>query len=231
MKENYAKYLLDKTRDDYNLISKDFSRTRAVVWKETKFLFNDYLKDKDKMLDLGCGNGRYFLMTKDKDVEYIGIDNSSKLIEESRKNHPFAKFETADALELPFEDNYFNKVYGIAILHHIPSKELRLKFLNEASRVLKSDGFLIVTTWKFYRLKEYFLLFKYTILKILGISKLDFKDIFEPWGDTKIKRYYHWFSKRELENIVKKAGFKIKDSGIIENPKRNRRNIYIVAYK
>lgn len=230
MKSEYAKYLLDKTKDDYNLISEDFSRTRVAVWEETKFLFNEYLENNDKMLDLGCGNGRYFLMTKDKDIDYIGIDNSSKLIEEAKKNHPLAKFKTADALNIPFPDNHFDKVYSIAVVHHIPSVEFRLKFLNEAKRVLKENGLLIITAWKFYRLQEYFLLFKYTILKLIGMSKMDFKDILEPWGN-KTERYYHWFSQRELINLVKKAGFKIKESGIMENKKRNRRNIYIVAQK
>ncbi|MCP6718411.1 MAG: hypothetical protein KJI70_02635, partial [Patescibacteria group bacterium] len=74
------------------------------------------------------------------------------------------------------------------------------------------------------------LLIKYTLLKLIGKSKLDWNDIYEPWG-KKTKRYYHWFSKKELENLVKEAGFKIEKSGIAKNNKKNRQNIYIVAKK
>ncbi len=230
MDKNYANYLLDKTKKDYNLIAKDFSRTRSFVWPETKFLFLDYLKDGDKVLDLGCGNGRYFSLCRLKDIEYFGIDNAEDLIKEAKKNYPQAKFQVADALKIPFPDNYFDKVYSIAVFHQIPSKNYRLQFLKEIKRVLKKRGWAILTVWKFYRLKDWFLLIKYTILKLLGKSKLDFKDFFEPWG-RKTKRYYHWFSKRELIKLVKGAGFIIKDIGIVKNKRKNRRNIYLIIQK
>jgi len=181
-------------------------------------------------LDLGCGNGRYFSLCRLKDIEYFGIDNAENLIKEAKKNYPQAKFQVADALKIPFPDNYFDKVYSIAVFHQIPSKNYRLQFLKEIKRVLKKRGWAILTVWKFYRLKDWFLLIKYTILKLLGKSKLDFKDFFEPWG-RKTKRYYHWFSKRELIKLVKGAGFIIKDIGIVKNKRKNRRNIYLIIQK
>jgi len=219
---------LNKTKADYNLISEEFSRTRWFVWEETKFLFNDYAKDRDKVLDIGCGNGRYFELLKNTD--YVGIDNSSKLIEEAKKKYPEANFLVADALDIPFGDNTFDKVYSIAVLHNIPSKELRLEFLNEANRVLKDKGVLILTVWKFHRFSDYLRLFKNSILKLVGKSKLDFKDFLEPWSD-KTLRYFHWFSKKELEKMIEKAGFRVKEIGVIRNKKGNRRNIYIIAEK
>ena len=219
---------MNKTKADYNLISEEFSRTRWFVWEETKFLFNDYAKDRDKVLDIGCGNGRYFELLKNTD--YVGIDNSSKLIEEAKKKYPEANFLVADALDIPFGDNTFDKVYSIAVLHNIPSKELRLEFLNEANRVLKDKGVLILTVWKFHRFSDYLRLFKNSILKLVGKSKLDFKDFLEPWSD-KTLRYFHWFSKKELEKMIEKAGFRVKEIGVIRNKKGNRRNIYIIAEK
>ncbi len=214
-------------RGDYNLISEDFSRTRQDPWPETKFLF-DNIKKRDKVLDLGCGNGRFYQFLKDKDINYVGIDSSSRLIEKAKGRYPDVDFRVADALSLPFSDNFFDKVFNIAVLHHIPSEEFRLKFLREAKRVLKNKGTLILTVWKFYRKEEWLLFFKYTFLKLIDKSKLDFKDILEPWG-KKTERYYHWFSERELIKLVKKEGFKIKETGIVKNKKGNRRNIYLVA--
>lgn len=232
MDKDYAKYLIDKTRSDYNLIAEDFSRTRGRIWEETRFLFEDYLKEGDKVLDLGCGNGRYYELFKN--TEYTGIDNSEKLIKIAQNKYPKINFQVADSLNLPFEENSFDKIYSIAVLHRIPSKEFRLRFFEEARRVLKKDGNLIITVWRLpikqYNKKNIFLLLKHTILKIIGISRLDFKDILEPWG-KKTEKYYHWFSQRELRRLAKKAGFKIKKSGITKNSRGTRKNIYLVAEK
>ena len=228
MNKEYAEYLLVKTREDYNLIADDFSRTRDEVWDEMFFLFEKYLKTGDKVLDLGCGNGRWFKLFKTYNVNYMGIDSSLKLIDIARKNDPEGKFQVEEGLNLSFPDNFFDKIYSIAVFHHLPSKKLRLKFLEEAKRVLKPGGILVLTVW---RLKnQTYLLIKYTILKLLGKSKLDFRDVFEPWG-KKAERYYHCFTETELIKLVKDSGFKIKEGGIIKNERGNLQNLYIVAQK
>jgi len=230
MKQEYADYLIKKTRDDYNLISGDFSRTRNRLWEEISFLFQN--KDNEKVLDSGCGNGRYYELLKNTD--YTGTDNSKELIELAKNKYPEANFLVADSLSLPFADNSFNQVYSIAVLHRIPSKEYRLQFFKEAQRVLKDKGRLVVTVWslpiKQYNKKNIFLLLKYTFLKIIGFSKLDFGDVLEPWG-KETEKYYHWFSKRELEKLAKRAGFKIEESGFIRNDRKTRQNIYLIAEK
>jgi len=230
MDKNYAEFLLKKTKEDYNLIAEDFSRTREGIWEEIRFLFENYLKEGDKVLDVGCGNGRCYTLIKSKNVEYFGIDNSEKLINLARGKYPKAKFQVADALNLPFQDSFFDKIYNIAVFHHIPSKELRLKFLKEAKRVLKPDGLLILTVWKFHEKREKFLLFKYTLLKIFGLSKLDFGDILEPWG-RKVERYYHWFSEKELADLVEQTDFKLQKIDVVKNERGNRQNIYLIAQK
>ena len=188
------------------------------------------VRPNEKVLDLGCGNGRLYELLKGRMVDYLGIDNSERLIALAKNRYPGVNFQAGDALNLPFSDNFFDKVFSIAVLHHIPSKEFRLRFLKEAGRVLKPKGSLILMVWNFHQFKERYLLFKYTILKLIGRSKLDWKDILEPWG-KKIERYYHWFSKKELENLVKKAGLKVERRGIIKNEKGNRQNIYLIAEK
>ena len=121
MKKDYALYLLEKTRQDYNLIADDFSRTRSSIWLETKALFDKYLSAGERVLDLGCGNGRYYEYFKEKGLDYHGLDNSEKLVEVARKRYKEADFQVGDALNLPFSDNFFDKVISIAVFHHIPS--------------------------------------------------------------------------------------------------------------
>lgn len=233
MEKEYAHYLLEKTKKDYNLLAQDYARTRAFIPEDIKKLA-DYALPGEKILDSGCGSGRLFGILKEKKVDYYGIDISENLIEIAKKNFPEGKFEVADALNLPFPDNFFDKVYSISVLHHIPSKELRLKYLKEAKRVLKQKGILILRVWDFFKRKEGWKLFlKYTFLKLIRKSKLDFFDVFVPWKDSRgnviAERYFHCFRKSELESLIKEVGFKIKKSWW--GGKDPRTNIYIIAEK
>ncbi len=187
------------------------------------------------MLDLGCGNGRFFEAFKDKDIDYFGVDFSQRLIEiaKDRYGGRGAKFQVADALNLPFPNNFFDKVYSIAVLHHIPSKALRQQFLKEIRRVLKPEGLLIITCWNLWgKSSKRRQIYKFILLKILGLSKMDFKDVFISWLNIP-DYYFHCFTKTELNKLVKRAGFKIKDSGLIVVPqaKRPNSNFYIIAEK
>jgi len=247
MDRNYAEYLIKKTTQDYNLIAEVFSRTRERIWPEMRFLFDDYPVPGEKILDIGCGNGRFLEIFKQKKVDYFGVDSSERLIEIAKKRYPekeflplvkgkgmpevkgVHKFQVASALNLPFPDNYFDKVYSIAVLHQIPSEEFRLQFLKEARRVLRQDGLLILTVWNLWpRFSK--LIFKFALLKLFGRSKLDFKDILKP-AYNKIQLYFHCFTKGELENLVKKSNFKIKEIGILKRPETKESNIYLIAQK
>lgn len=235
MDREYAKYLLKKTAEDYNLIADQFSSSRYSIWPELN-IFGKYIKEGEKVLDLGCGNGRLLDLFKDKKIDYIGIDNSEKLIEIAKKKCPDAKFQVADALNLSFPDNYFDKIFSIAVLHHIPSEEFRLQSLKEAKRVLKPGGLLILTVWNLWQRKTAWKLFlKHTLLQLIGKSKLDFKDIFYPWksqdGVILIQRYFHLFTKNGLERLIKKSGFKIKEVEIFKREETKNYNIYIIAEK
>jgi ubiquinone/menaquinone biosynthesis C-methylase UbiE len=233
MDKKYAEYLLNKTREDYNLIADHFSRTRATV-PEDKSVPTEHNKAGEKVLDLGCGNGALWNILKDKRIDYLGVDFSEELIEIAKKNNPGTKFQAADALNLPFSENTFDKIYCIGVLQHIPSKELQLQFLKEAKRVLKADGIMILRVWDFWKRKKgLFLILKYGVLKILGRSQFDFKDIFYPWknqeGKVIIQRYFHCFTKKELNKLFLKTGFKIEKSWIVGKGKLS--NIYIIAKK
>lgn len=229
MNSEYAKYLLEKTRKDYNLIAEDFSRTRSRIWEELRF-FEKYIADNEKVLDLGCGNGRLYELFKEKTIDYYGVDFSEKLIEIARKRYPQFEFQVADALNLPFSANFFDKVFNIAVLHNIPSKELRLKCLKEIKRVLKPEGLLILTVWNLGSFRKFIIFLKYIVLKIIGKTKLDFDDTFIPWG-KQVSRYLHCFSKKELKKLSEEAGFKVKEVKILKRSKSKESNILLIAEK
>ena len=236
------------------MIADDYARTRAFIPDDIRSL-GKYVFPGEKILDLGCANGRFYEVLEDKNTDYYGVDNCEKLIEIAKRKYPKAKFQLldevsplqglpsspsfaaarlAEAINLPFPNNFFDKVYCISVFHHIPSPELRIKFLEEVKRVLKPEGLLVLRVWDFWKRKIGFkLLLKFSFLKIIGASKLDFFDAFIPWKDQKgkvlIQRYFHLFTKKELENLVKIVSFKIKNSWRSgEDP---RTNIYIITEK
>jgi tRNA (uracil-5-)-methyltransferase TRM9 len=222
MKEEYAKYLLEKTKENYNQISETFSRSRD--WLPPDFYFlSKFVEEEDKVLDIGCGNGRL------KDVvsaDYTGIDFSEKMIEIAKQRHPGTKFITTRPFQFPFEDKNFDKAFCLSVLHHIPSKDFRINFLKEILRVLKPDGELFLTVWDLSQNKKVRkLLFKYTIFKLINKTKLDFKDIFYPFksskGEILAERYIHIFSLKELKNLLKEVGFSVEKA---ERQKRTKKN-------
>jgi len=238
MDREYAEYLLKKTEEDYNLIADDFSRTRAFVPEELKNWIFQYIFSGEKVLDWGCGNGRFYGIFEKIGVDYFGIDVSEKLIEIAKNQYPRAKFQATSSFNLPFPDNFFDKILNIAVFHHIPSKEFRLKFLKEVKRILKPDGLLILTVWNLNPLrmiliwewKRFFSFIKFSILKILGKSKLDLKDFYIPWRNL-CQRYVHSFSKSEIEDLVKESELKIEEIGILKSQKTKESNIYLIAKK
>lgn len=230
MDREYAKYLLKETCQNYNRIALHFTRSRGFIWDITGL--DEYIVPGEKVLDLGCGNGRLHKIFKDRQIDYIGVDGSDELIRIAKENYPHLHFQTADALALPFPDNYFDKVYSIRVLHHFPSQEFRSQFLKEAKRVLKPGGILILTVWNVWGCqdrKNLFRLIKSSFSKIIGASKLDFGDVFIPWGNEAL-RYYHFFTKKELRSLTKTAGFEVKKIWTTGKEWKYS-DIYIVAEK
>ncbi len=239
MKPFVANRILEKVKEDYNVIAQDFAKTREKIWPEMLFL-KDYIRKGERVLDIGCGSGRLFELFKEKDIEYFGVDFSKKLIEIAKRKYLYQAgedkekinilptFLVVDALKLPFEDGFFDKVFSIAVFHHIPSKEKRIIFLNEIKRVLKRGGEVHLTVWNLWQRKYFFEILKNNFKKIIGKNELDFCDIFVPFGRR--ERYYHCFRRVELEKLFKEVDFDIKE---IKKLKRNGKtvNIYVRARK
>ncbi len=173
------------------------------------FLFESVLKG-DKVLDLGCGNGRFYPLLKE--TQYIGVDPSSELIKIAKEDYPQGDFLVAYGNDLPFEDEYFDKIYSIAVLHHLPSIKSRKELLNEAKRVLKKGGVMILTVWN---LEE----------KTKGEV-----DVFIPWYGSK-GTYFHCFNLKELIQLAKELDFEVIKSGEILIGKKPYSNFYLILKK
>lgn len=105
------------------------------------------LKDEDKILDLGCGNGYYsYLLTQlPLKLKIIGLDSHVNAIEDAKTkvSGKKVKFIVGAAEKIPFPKNYFDKIIMSEIIEHVRDD---IKVLKETKRVLKKDGILVLTT-------------------------------------------------------------------------------------
>ncbi len=102
----------------------------------------------DWVLDLGCGEGRHVISAYiAADVHSVGVDLSlddlrttrEKFLDFAEPDNPAKSFglSSANALQLPFADDSFDKVICSEVLEHIPDYQGALA---EIRRVLKPGG-------------------------------------------------------------------------------------------
>jgi ubiquinone/menaquinone biosynthesis C-methylase UbiE len=104
----------------------------------------------DKILDVGCGTGLLcqrisHLLDPSQDGCVTGIDAAGKMIASARKKRGSAhcRFEAMAAERLDFADASFDAVISSLFYHHVPL-DLKRQSLQEAFRVLKPGGRLVV---------------------------------------------------------------------------------------
>ena len=124
----------------------------------------------------------------------------------------------------------FDTTFAIAVLHHIPSKKFRTRFVIETYRTLKPRGTLVLTVWNIWQWRFFFAHLKHISKKMLGLSDLDFGDTILSFGQMKRKRYVHAFTKKSLRRILEKNGFTV--SSIKEAKRRSGyANLVAIAKK
>lgn len=101
-------------------------------------------KKGERILDVGCGTGRYLRPLVRKGTHATGIDFSRNMLEIARKKAPHADIKEVDITKkFPFPSSTFDKVICSLVISHIKNI---IPVLKEIKRVLKDDGFLILTT-------------------------------------------------------------------------------------
>jgi SAM-dependent methyltransferase len=88
-----------------------------------------------RTLDLGCGSKPYESLFNS--TEYIGIDVKTSIHKDSIKTDIFY-----DGRTIPFNNQIFDSLVTIQVFEHVFEPEI---FLKEISRVLKTNGYLLLT--------------------------------------------------------------------------------------
>ncbi|WP_338828015.1 class I SAM-dependent methyltransferase [Neomoorella thermoacetica] len=99
----------------------------------------------EHILDVGCGTGNFSLELARRGVKVTGIDISDPMLAKARKKAADAglaiEFLHADAMNLPFGDNTFDKIVSVTALEFAPDLKA---VLEESYRVLKPVGRMVI---------------------------------------------------------------------------------------
>lgn len=217
--KNHYTQIFTKVKQDYNRIAAHFSQKRSYLWEEIE-PYLEYVKKGDRILDAGCGNGRLYQALDEKrngnyKLNYLGIDFSKELIKIARQKYPQAEFKQADLNKSETFNNLnnFDLVFCLAVLHHFPTPESQLKLLKNLNKTLKINGKLILTVWNLWQKKYQRLHFDQLIWKIkkrnIKWLKVPYKISDGRTAEVKAERFCYCFTKKELADLTKKAGFNI----------------------
>ena len=146
--------------------AEEFSEARRSPWPGWRRLLPHLPARRPlRVLDAGCGNGRFALFLERHcrvPIEYLGIDASFQLVSEARARLAAlaaARVEQGDltaagpSLALGEEDFELVAVFGV--LHHVPGRERRRALLLRLGERLAAGGLLAVSTWQFARLERF----------------------------------------------------------------------------
>jgi ubiquinone/menaquinone biosynthesis C-methylase UbiE len=103
----------------------------------------EHLRGGERVLDLGCGEGDFAAAAAEAGAgEVLGVDVSGVAVQRARRRHPELRFERFKDV-LPAPDASFDLVWCSEVLEHVVDTAA---LLSEARRVLRTGGFLLVTT-------------------------------------------------------------------------------------
>jgi ubiquinone/menaquinone biosynthesis C-methylase UbiE len=131
-------------------------RGKFQVWNE--LLDGLHLKGDERLLDLGCGRGAVLLsaakrLTNGRGVGvdiWSRVDQSGNSVDATRRNAEAEKVSdrvaplTANMMALPFPANTFDVIVSNVAIHNIRGQVGRATAIDEAVRVLRPGGRLLV---------------------------------------------------------------------------------------
>lgn len=147
-----------------------------------------------RVLDLGCGKGRFARALAALGAEVVGVDLSASMLAEA------SGFDRAraSARSLPFAESVFDVVVAVEVLEHVGAVE---PVLREARRVLRPGGRLLVVDKNAHALDHH-----RPWLPALAVKWLDTRRgrWMYPAGGPVAER---WFAPGRLRRAMARAGF------------------------
>lgn len=159
------------------------------LWRETNYLRYMTLKNvpSGKLLDVGCGGGRFMSRMGRRGWEVEGIDFDEKATSKITRRYGIKTY-TGGLLSYKLPDASYDAITMSHTIEHLFDPE---KTLAECMRILKPGGRLVITT-----------------PNVEGVAAMLFGRFWRGWEPP---RHLHLFSVKTLQNILLKTGFDISE--------------------
>lgn len=153
-----------------------------------------HLFPEAKVLEIGPANGFFVgrLFKNNEDIQYTGMDLSRDMIKAAEQLNASlvesgkAKFVSGDVVDLPFEDNSFDRIFTVNTLYFWSDPQ---RGMAELRRVLRPGGTLIIAI----RSKETMMNMPFTEFGFQLYTKQNLDDLYKESGFGK----YHLHSYEE----------------------------------
>lgn len=184
----------DKSRKSYLLTTFVYEK----VFKKIRFYRS--VRKTEKILDIGCGDGKVLFFLEKKGYKNLHGFDLRKI---SCKNTGI-KFKQGNMLSMPYKDSFADVMLCFNVMHHCTTHNQYLTFISECKRILKPSGtlYLLEPHNTLTRKLSTFICFL-PILKHIGIFKQK-RIIFEDE-----KKEHQMFFETNIISLFRKNGFSI----------------------
>lgn len=191
----------------YEITAADFDATRGRPWAGWARVL-PHLPDARplRVLDVGCGNGRFGLYLRDHitgGLAYHGVDNNPALLRIARAALPGATFEQRDVVLNPPDAGAYDVVALFGVIHHVPGNANRRDFMRALAARVTAGGVLVFAAWRFLDNER----LRGKVVDWLPDVEREHGDYLLDWrrGETAV-RYCHYVDNAEHAALVQVTG-------------------------
>lgn len=206
MDSNLRRRLIALNRRFYAQAADRFVDSRRDPWpgwtRVLEVLEDAGLRDGARVLDLGCGHGRFaaFLAERGHRCAYLGVDTSMPLLASGSARVPTGtRLVCADLARALARKPRFDLVVAFGLLHHIPGEQHRRELVERLVELVTPRGHLVLTLWSPDARRR---------SRARPVEGGEPGDALLPWGEGEAppERYCHFFSGPEVEALASRLG-------------------------
>ena len=185
-------------KSNYGFTAKIYDPIFYLALKPIRIaVMNELLKYKEKIiLDLCCGTGNQIkLLSKHGFKNLYCLDISTSMLEIAKRSDSSIKIYNEDATKTNFDNASFDIVI-ISFAIHEKDRNTQQALINEAHRIIKKDGFMLVVDYVFDN-------------KTTKFGRILISTVERIAGGEHFRNFKSYIQNKGLSNLIKKDKFKL----------------------